>query len=188
MKLQQIKTLIGKKTAELETAQQMAAAERQALTRIKCDINAILEAQNFLQELAQQVQQQAHTQIGQVVTRCLQAVFSEQRYELRIKFTKMRGRTDAELHYLKDGYTVRPETDSGGVQDVAGLALRLASLNLAVPQMDKVLILDEPFGGVSQTNLPRIADLILTLAKELGMQFIIVTHNEALNIGKVVQL
>src|ERR1700738_4203529 len=61
-----------------------------------------LLAQNYIQQIAQQVQTQSHKQLTKVVSKCLSAVFQEP-YELRIEFERKRGRTEAEFIYLRNG-------------------------------------------------------------------------------------
>lgn len=146
-----------------------------------------LQSQQILQDLAQLIQQRAHTQIARVVTKCLVAVF-EKPYELRIIFEQRAGSTVARLVYYEGEYEIIPKMTSGGVLDVASMALRLIVLVLSNPQTDKVLVLDEPFRMLDATNMPRVAQLLLTLSLEMGVQFVICTHSESLQIGKIVRL
>lgn len=146
-----------------------------------------LQAQQYLQDLAQLLQQRAHTQIARVVTRCLVAVFDKP-YELRIIFEQRAGTTIAKLVYYENDNEIVPRTTSGGVLDVASMALRLIVLVLSQPQCDKVLVLDEPFRMLDSTNMPRVAELLRVLSQEMQVQFIICTHSEALQIGKIVRL
>lgn len=193
--LKEARRLLNVKRNELIRAKSRLKEEETELAKIQGQTKATEQAQEFLQELAQNVQQQAHEQIARVVSRCLGAVFEDQ-YELEINFVKTRGRTEAVLGYRKSGHRVSPSVDSGGVQELAALALRLASLVLSVPVLDRVLDLDEPFSGVSATNLPKVAALLKTLSAELGVQFIIRTHlrdffhetHLTLEIGKVIHL
>jgi DNA repair exonuclease SbcCD ATPase subunit len=48
--------------------------------------------------------------------------------------------------------------------------------------------LDEPFRFVSDEYQPAVADLMEEMADKLGIQFIIVTHEENLKIGNVIKL
>jgi len=59
---------------------------------------------------------------------------------------------------------------------------------LRVPQFAKVLVLDEPFRCVSADHRSRIADLLVSLASELGFQIIMVTHMRELARGNVIEL
>lgn len=173
-------------------ARRNAALER--LTGLKLEVvgagrtaNATEEARTHLQAVAQEVQHKAHSAVAAVVGRCLTAVF-ERPYALRIEFEKKRGKTEAVFFYERDGRRVRPGVASGGVMQVASLALRLASLVMTLPPADKFLTLDEPFLGLHKNNSPRVGALVETLASELDCQFLLATHSESLMFGKVVDL
>jgi DNA repair exonuclease SbcCD ATPase subunit len=162
-----------------EEKERLAAAQKQ--------VEDTLTAQQAIQQLAQFVQQKSHEQIAKIVSRCLSAVFPDP-YQMKIEFVRLRGKTEAKLHYWKDGHEVDPLRTSGGVLDVSALGLRTAQLMLSSPQCRKFLVLDEPMKGVDAVNLPKVASLIETLSKEMGIQFLIITHNEALEVGKVYRL
>lgn len=163
------------------------AQEREQLAAAKIGLEDTEQAQLYLQQIAQRVQQKAHKQVAKVVSQCLCAVF-EHPYELRIFFHKKRGKTEAEFLYYRDGHQIRPRMTSGGVLHVAALALRLTELVLALPPAERMLVLDEPFQGLSDENLRKMGVLIESLAAQLKVQFLIVTHDPALRIGKVVEI
>lgn len=137
--------------------------------------------------VAQQVQSTAHARIATLVTQCL-SIFDEP-YSFRIDFARARGKTEARLVFERDGLEVDPLTASGGgVVDVAAFALRVSCLLLSKPPLARVLVLDEPFRFVSPQYRPRLRALIEELAKTLKIQFIMVTHDPALQTGKIVEL
>lgn len=146
------------------------------------------EAQKVVQLVAQTVQQKAHDRIAGVVSRCLEAVFDEP-YEFKINFEQKRGRTEASLVFVREGLSVDPLTASGGgVVDVAAFALRLSCLLLARPPLRRTVVLDEPFRFVSEGYRPRVRQMLEQLSKELEVQFVVVTHDEAYKTGKVIEL
>ncbi len=166
-------------TAKVARLEQIEADERCANTE---------EAQQILQTVAKVVQQVVHNRIAGVVSRCLESVFDEP-YEFRITFDRKRGRTEAELSFVRGGLEVDPLTASGGgVVDVAAFALRLACLKLAKPPIRQLVVLDEPFRFVSVDYRPRVKEMVERLAKDMGIQFVIVTHMEDLRIGKIIEL
>lgn len=71
---------------------------------------------------------------------------------------------------------------------VTSLALRLAKLMMSIPPAERWLILDEPWKGLSAKNLKKMSMLIEVLNKDLGVNFLIVTHDPELQIGKVINL
>lgn len=147
-----------------------------------------LKAQTIIQNVAEVVQQEAHKRIASIVTRCLKSVFDKP-YQFEIRFSQKRGRTEASLVFVRDGMEIDPMSSSGGgVIDVAAFALRLSCLLLLRPPVRRLLVLDEPWKHLSEQYRPRMRELIETLADELQMQFVIVTHSEEFRIGKVVEV
>lgn len=146
------------------------------------------EAQGLIQEVSQKVQEQAHSQIASIVSKCLTSVFSSP-YEFRILFEKKRNKTEARLVFLRDGKEIDPTSASGGgVLDVASFALRLACLMMSKPKLRRVLILDEPFKHLSKNYRPRVRTLLEELSEELKVQIVMVTHDEEFQIGDVVEI
>jgi len=145
------------------------------------------EAQQIVQAVAETVQEEAHNRIAGVVTKCLE-IFDNP-YEFHIIFERARGRTEARLVFTKDGQIVDPITGSGGgAVDVAAFALRLSCLMLSKPPMRRVLILDEPFKFVSECFRGRVRHLLETMATEMQIQIIMVTHIRELETGYTITL
>lgn len=164
-------------------------AEKLNLKEAKRDYKNQQEAQTITQQIAQVVQQQAHERIEGVVSKCLEAVFGNQ-YGFKINFERKRGRTEANLMLLKDGHEIEDalNADSGGVVDVAALALRLACIVLAKPALKRIIIMDEPFRNLDQENREAIRILLEELSLDFKVQFIIVTHEHAFQTGKVIRI
>ncbi len=182
-----------KRINEIRTEHRMAEIaierERFALDQSEESLESINAAQSILQLVAQQIQQQAHKRIAGVVTKCLEMIFEEESYEFKILFELKRGRTEAKLVFVREGMEVDPLTASGGgVIDVAAFALRLSCLMLTRPPVRRLLILDEPFRFVSADYRSRVKEMLETLAREMNVQFIMVTHSPDLQAGKVVEL
>lgn len=175
--------------AQHDQAAAQVHRERQALKEAKGRVKTLLQAQQIVQVVAESVQKSAHAQIASVVTRCLQAVFGEEAYVFKIHFERKRGKTEARLVFERDGQDRDPlDATGGGVVDVAAFALRLACLVLTRPQRRQLLCLDEPFRHLSREYRPAVRELLQVLAKEMHVQFVIVTHAPDLACGKVVEL
>ncbi len=150
----------------------------------QCAISA-----SIVQEVAEQVQQKAHKQIADVVTRCLKAVFGEEAYTFRIDFKQARGKTEAHLLFERNEQILEPlEESGGGVVDVTSFALRVAALLLSTPKKRRFLALDEPMRMLSREYVPRFRDLLEAISEEFDIQFLIVTHNPELAVGKVIEV
>jgi DNA repair exonuclease SbcCD ATPase subunit len=164
-----------------------ASRELTELTETATSLEAV---DTQVKALALLCQHNCKSSIEELVTRCLDAVFPENRYKFNLVFEKKRDQTEARI-VLTDGAGNEYDplrNNGGGVADVIAFALRLATLMLRVPQPAKVLVLDEPFRCVSENHRQRIADLLFSLASELGFQIIMVTHMRELARGNVIEL
>ena len=185
-----LRRTLDRQLAEFDHAQRQVAQEREALHAAKQMTEDCAQAQQLVQGIAEAVQQRAHVQIAAVVTRCLKAVFGPQAYEFKIDFVQARGKTEAHLKLERDGLVMDDPLNEagGGVIDVASFALRVACLLLSLPRKRRLLCLDEPMKMLSKNHALAVGELLLTLAEELDIQIILVTHNRDLMIGKVVEL
>lgn len=183
-----IRRRVDAKLADYRVARAAVRAERRTLRELTERQESLKQAQQIAQAVAQRVQERAYRKIADVVSRSLSAVFEEP-YAFKLSFEQKRGKTEASLTFERDGAEIDPMTAAGGgVVDVAAFALRLSCLLLSSPKRRKTLVLDEPFKWLSAEYRDRVAALLKELSRELGVQFIIVTHMRELEIGTVVRL
>lgn len=190
MNLTHLRKKVDSLLSDYSHAKRKVREEKESLSLARERLKDAEEAQSLVQQVAQGIQEQVHSQIASVVTRCLETVFQEQAYQFRINFIQKRGRTEAELVFLRDGEEFSPtEECGGGCIDVASFALRLSCLLLLRPRKRRVMVADEPFKNVhGEGNRERVGELLQTLSRELGIQFIIATGLDWLQIGKVIEL
>jgi DNA repair exonuclease SbcCD ATPase subunit len=163
------------------------AVEKAAIAKGRQEESEILSAQSIVQTVAESVQQQAHTRIAKLVSKCLYAIYQEDAYEFVIEFDRKRGKTEANLTFVKNTHRIDPR-ECGGQLDIASLALRLSCLMLSRPSKRRILFLDEPCRFVDKYRIENVRTLLLTLAKEMDFQIVLTTHNVALQTGKVVEI
>ncbi len=112
-------------------------------------------------------------------------------YEFRIRFDRKRGKTEARLEFVRDG-KVRDDPLNevgGGVVDVAALALRLACLMSFKPPKRRLLVLDEPFSYIRGVgNRKRVREMLVKLAEELKVQFVLSTDIPEFRLGKIIDI
>jgi DNA repair exonuclease SbcCD ATPase subunit len=190
MDFDQLRKKLNRLSVELAGDRKQLKKELKEAEIVKENIDCLREAQSLIQECASVVQQKAHAQISKIVTYCLVAVFGQdESYQFEIEFKKKRGKTEAELHFIRNGKRFHPTAGAGGgVVEVAAFALRVAAIMLTKPKKRRLLILDEPFKMVSSDYVGRIASMLEAMADELEFQFIIVTHNDELKVGNVVEI
>jgi DNA repair exonuclease SbcCD ATPase subunit len=132
------------------------------------------QAQKILQIVAKETQEQIIIHISGIVSLALTTIFDEP-YEFKLDFVEKRGKTEADVYFLREGQKIDPMTGSGGgVIDIASFALRIALWSLSNKR--NTIIMDEPARFVSKNYIPRVAKLFKMLSEKLNLQFIIVTH------------
>lgn len=193
MPLQSYGKILEDKLADFRALESSLAQEKRNLVECEDSLTNIEEAQKILQMIAEGIQREAHEKISNVVTRCLAAVFDNP-YDFEIDFEQKRGKTEANLQFVRDGVRfINPMRQvGGGPIDVAAFALRLACLILQRPPLRPVLILDEPFRNIrGKAYRHRVRTLLETLSKEMGVQFILNVDADSYPeflLGKIVEL
>ena len=138
------------------------------------------QAKEIIRTVGLQTQQQLEISISDITSLALEAVFPDP-YELKIEFVQRRNKTECDLYFMRDGNKVDPLTASGvGAVDVAAFALRIASWSMSTPHSRNVIILDEPFRFLSENYQELAGNMLREISQKLGIQFIVVTHNETL--------
>ncbi len=188
-RLQHWRRVADRALTNLQVATATLGTARKEMVVCEEHVDDCDEAQQIIQAVAATIQEEAHDRIAGVVTRCLGLVFGEDSYEFKIHFERTRGRTEARLVFAREGVEVGPlDASGGGVVDVAAFALRLACLMLARPAVRRVVVLDEPFRFVSEGYQSSVREMLEMLAKDMDVQFIMVTHNEAYQCGTVIDV
>lgn len=162
--------------------------ERRAWSDADVEWHDTKQSQEILQHVAQAVQQKVHKRIAKVVSSCLASVFDDP-YQFKIEFDRKRGRTQARILFCRDGLQVDPISASGGgMIDVAAFALRVVCLVLHRPRLRPSLFFDEPFKNVSSDYQDNCRMMMERLSKEMKVQIILITHNDALATGSIIRL
>lgn len=122
--------------------------------------------------------------IEEIVTLALSAVYGGE-YRFRLDYSVRRNQTEAKPVVLKISEDEEDEFDprdelGGGVVDVISLGLRLAAWAMGQEGSVPVFVLDEPAKFVSPDRLQRVAEMLGEVSRVLGLQIIMVSHDEAL--------
>jgi len=116
------------------------------------------------------------------VSLCMASVFPDP-YNLKLTFEMKRNQSEAVIKFQKDKSEslIDPEhACGGGPVDVAAFGFRISLMTLMKQKTRPVLILDEPFRFVSRGLQDKASQLLQEVSGRLGIQMIIVTHEEAL--------
>ena len=131
----------------------------------------------FVKEIAFQTQQQLEYHINDMVSHGLNSVFNDV-FDFVVNFVKKRGKIECDLFFKKGKNLIDPLTYSGlGAADIAAFALRCASWSIA-KKYRNVFLLDEPLKHLSNDKHMLAGKMIKELAKQLGLQIIMVTHSK----------
>jgi ABC-type uncharacterized transport system YnjBCD ATPase subunit len=126
-------------------------------------------------------QQELQFHISDITSLALEAVFDDP-YELKVEFVERRNKTECDLKFVRGDMEIDPMTASGvGAVDVASFALRIASWSMMRPRTRPTIILDEPFRFLSENYQDKASQMLKELSEKLGLQFIIVTHEQTLS-------
>ncbi|MGB4239586.1 MAG: hypothetical protein WBJ87_08290 [Candidatus Hydrothermia bacterium] len=157
------------------------------LKEIKNEINELEdslrlheEAREIIRLIGQRTQEQLQFHISDLATMAIGSVFDDP-YQLKVEFVQRRNKTECDIKFVKKNLEIDPMEASGvGVIDIASFALRVALWSIKKPSPRNVIILDEPFRHLSTNYQPRASEMVYELSKKLGIQFIIVTHENEL--------
>ncbi len=177
MTLEEIRNLHEKgQIIDLQAIKEKKKLEEE-LNALKHKQEVVENAQALLQKVSKETQEHLKFQIEDIVNLALDTCFPNE-YKFNINFQIKFGRTEAELEFISKttGKHIDPmEASGGGVIELTALALRMASYALD-KTCDNVLILDEPLKSLSRDLQTRARDILITLAKQLDIQIIIITH------------
>lgn len=143
----------------------------------------------LFREASVNCQKQTNEKISNIITKLYQFVF-ENNDKVTITTDIKRNVPVASIliESEKDGtvITLDPvEEDGGGKLDIISLGLRLAGLLLFTPELNRVLILDEPLKNLSteetsaKSYRQRTAEFLKMVCKEYNIQIIMTTHDKA---------
>jgi len=180
-RINDIKKKLEWRTGELrQIEKQIARLETDTVAMKETMVN-IEQALVVAQAVAKLTQEQLRIQVNDVVTMALNTVFPE-RYEFHLDFEIKRGKTEAviSLTQNKDRLDDPMGETGGGVVDVLSFALRISCFLFKRNSLRPTIILDEPFRFVSKDLQDRVGQILKRMAKKMKIQFIIVTHEEAL--------
>jgi len=153
---------------------------RQQLRELKQQIIQYEKAREIIRKVGLKTQQQLQYHISDITSLALEAVFDDP-YTLKVEFIQRRNKTECDLLFVRNGKEIDPLESSGyGAVDIAAFALRVASWSMKIPRSRNTIILDEPMRFLSEDRQPFASQMLKELSERLGIQFIIVTHEDIL--------
>jgi len=180
MKLSTLKEQVDEKVSERKVFVRQVKESKVDLENLLNKMEDLEEVRVIFQKAAQITQNQISYHIENIVSHALAAVI-EEKYTFKVDFVTRRNTSECDLSFVdEDGVLMKPLDSCGyGAADIASLALRVAYWKLS-DNVRNTFILDEPTRNLDVSKQPLASKMIRQLSKELGIQFIIVTHQQAL--------
>jgi len=158
---------------QIDSLKEIIAENQKELKRFE-------KAREVIKLVGIETQKQLQSHIGDITIMALESVFPDP-YKLELEFIERKNKTECSIFFVRDGKRRDPLSASGiGAVDVATFALRVASWSMQNPRSRNVIILDEPMKNVSIEYQEKTSQMIKEISEKLGLQMIIVTHNQVL--------
>ncbi|MFW5701039.1 MAG: hypothetical protein ACOCWM_05055 [Cyclobacteriaceae bacterium] len=180
MNLTQIRSRLDNLRGEQSTITRQIDQTQENLKQYKRSLRKHERILEIVKEVGLKTQQELQYHISDITSLALEAVF-EDPYILSVEFVERRGKTECDLLFERNGEKVNPiDATGGGAVDIAAFALRVASWSMMSPRSRPVMILDEPLKNLDKTRQEKGSAMIKEVSEKLGIQFIIVTHEDTL--------
>lgn len=178
--IQQLRSELDRRRGQQQQVEMNLGDAETRLAEYEADRDLHEQAREIIRETGLKTQQALAFHVSDITSLALQSVFDDP-YELIVDFVHRRNKTECDLFFERNGSRVNPMAASGGgAVDVAAFALRVASWSMQHPRTRSVIVLDEPMRFLSTGLQPKASEMLEQLSKRLGLQFIIVTHEEEL--------
>ena len=178
--MQNIRNRLEQAKGRMSTIKKKMSSNRHEIQEKKEYLIKLEQAKEIIRLVGLRTQQQLQYHISDITSLALSSVFPEP-YELKVEFLQRRNKTECDLLFARDGKQIDPLEASGyGAVDVAAFALRIASWSMDVDRSRNIIILDEPMRFLSDGYQENASKMIKEVSAKLGIQFIIVTHEDIL--------
>lgn len=143
------------------------------------NIDDIGKARIIFQTTLKLAQERLSAGVNSIVTAALISIPFPEQFEFQAKFVTRRNTTECDLLFVQDGHEMYPLDACGyGAANVADFALRIAFWKLH-GGLRPIIIADEPVSELDKIKQPYFMEMIKSLSNELGLQFIISSHEDS---------
>ena len=177
--LKEARQKLNEELAERKLLKIRLKEEQTKLEELDGKNKSLEKIRSVFQEAGTRTQQRIENHISQIVSTALASVWNDP-YEFELEFVIKRGKTEANLWFVRNDNKMHPMGNSGGgAIDIASMALRIAAWSLN-KNTRPIMILDEPFKNLSENLQPAASDMLKMLSEKLGLQIVIVSHIQEL--------
>lgn len=134
---------------------------------------------SFLNKLVDSRRDDIIEKITSLISFGLNSILDRQGMELKLDSRLQRGRQFYQFRLIDNGMEIDPlKSCGGGVINILSILLRIVILSMSSNR--KFLVIDEGFANLSANHREKAVDFLKLAAQKLGVQFLIVTHQEEL--------
>jgi DNA repair exonuclease SbcCD ATPase subunit len=177
--LENLKERINRLDYEISANKKVLDKTRLDLKMSEDQVLLINLASEVLKRIGDQKKQATVEVFERVVTAAIKEVFGfDYKFVILFDSEGKRVSTKFKLIDVNGNELDIMESVGGGLVDIISFTLRVLILASAKPKRSQILFMDENFRCVSQQYRPKVAELLKSLSKKLGIQFVLVTHAE----------
>jgi hypothetical protein len=181
LKYEDIRVGVEQRKGQRELLRKSLNEEREKAVNLQVRADNALKARVIIQDVAQQTQKNLEYHISHLVSTALASVFPNPP-QFVTEFVLRRNKTECDMYFKEFDVLEKPlDSSGGGPLDVASNALRYSYWSLK--RNRPTFILDEPFKFVSPDLHHKVSDMLKMLSEKLGIQIIMVSHSEEVNIS-----
>ena len=161
------------------SSQSQTLVEKQAVA--EDEETLLAKAQEVLYRLEESWRGHYQAGLAGLGSRGLNAVFTDDEYEVLLESTTKRGATSLDIVLSKNGQRVRLKGGSGGsIIQVLAYILRHITTTTHRPALRSFEALDEPFSQVAEEQRPALCAMVKDITQRLGFQSLISSHETEL--------
>ena len=178
--VKEIRSEFDRRKGKQQQIDKSLKAEQTTLSDQQKKLHRHEQAREIIKEVGLKTQQALALHISDITNLAMQSVFDPP-YEMVVNFIERRNKTECDLLFKRGDNLIDPlNASGGGPADIASFALRIACWSMQRPRNRPVILLDEPMHFLSRDLQPKASEMIKQLSEKLGLQFIIITHDEDL--------
>lgn len=145
------------------------------------DLILLANVKQLLMDFSENTRDVIKHKLESLVNSALKCIFVDKEVIFKIQINRTKKIIFYDMYVETDG-TITPLFDAkgGGILDVVTMALRISFVRMFSANLRQTIILDEPFKNLDNERLRLAMEWLSQISKELTMQFMIVTHEEAI--------
>lgn len=175
-RIEEIREQLIKMEGQEEYLEEQLESYESRLINLREDLENHFKARFIINEVSEQTQKQFTDKIEILATMAIKAVFDRD-FTCKLILEKKHNKSECRIVIMEDGEEMDPTDEcGGGMIDVMSFILRIILHTYENPQSRKVIILDEPFKHMGNLSI-KGAQMIKYLSEEMGIQFIIISHD-----------